>query len=154
MTAPSTSLAVAITAAGEGIAPLPQDTPGAFVVRVRTEYPDATLPARGSRQPMPAESSFLGEYPERDAYALAGRLAAEIGGRVIRDAAQSLLVAWEATPRYLSVKELAEMAGIEESSMRTYLTRGDAPEPDVRIGRTPGWLPTTAREWMKGRKRQ
>lgn len=48
----------------------------------------------------------------------------------------------------LSVKELAERAGLAESSIRTYRTRGQVPAPDVTIGGTPGWLATTVDPWI------
>lgn len=50
---------------------------------------------------------------------------------------------------YLSMGEVAERTGLAESSVRTYRSRGGMPEPDVTIGRTPGWLESTIEEWAK-----
>jgi predicted DNA-binding transcriptional regulator AlpA len=52
-------------------------------------------------------------------------------------------------PHYLSMGEVAERTGLAESSVRTYRSRGGMPEPDVMVGRTPGWLPATIDEWAK-----
>lgn len=48
----------------------------------------------------------------------------------------------------LSIKDFAERAGLAESSIRTYRTRGNIPEPDVTIGTTPGWLASTVDPWI------
>jgi hypothetical protein len=50
-------------------------------------------------------------------------------------------------PRLLSTAEVAEVAGLAESSVRTYRTRGQLPAPDATIGNTPGWLPETIKPW-------
>jgi predicted DNA-binding transcriptional regulator AlpA len=50
-------------------------------------------------------------------------------------------------PRLLSTAEVAETAGLAESSVRTYRTRGQLPAPDATIGNIPGWLPETIEPW-------
>lgn len=50
--------------------------------------------------------------------------------------------------KLLSMAELAERAGLAESSVRTYRSRGKLPEPDITIGTAPGWLPQTADPWI------
>lgn len=50
-------------------------------------------------------------------------------------------------PDLLSIGEAAESAGLAESSVRTYRTRGQVPKPDAKIGKTPGWLPDTIKTW-------
>lgn len=48
----------------------------------------------------------------------------------------------------LSIRDFAERAGLAESSIRTYRTRGNVPPPDVTIGTTPGWLASTVDPWI------
>lgn len=50
--------------------------------------------------------------------------------------------------RWLSTKQLAERAGLKHSTIRTYRTRGIAPQPDAMIGGTPGWTEATADAWI------
>ena len=45
------------------------------------------------------------------------------------------------TTEYLGVKQVAEYLGVANAAVY------DLPEPDVRIGRTRGWLPSTIDEW-------
>lgn len=59
------------------------------------------------------------------------------------------MIAKNAVTHYLSMGEVAECTGLAESSVRTYRSRGSMPDPDVTIGRTPGWLPETIAEWAK-----
>ena len=47
------------------------------------------------------------------------------------------------TERYLSMTEVAERLGITKGALARYRL----PEPDVRIGRTRGWLPETIDRW-------
>ncbi len=43
----------------------------------------------------------------------------------------------------LSVHEVAERLGISDPTWRAYVSRGQAPQPDGRIGSTPYWLTST-----------
>lgn len=52
---------------------------------------------------------------------------------------------------YLTSDQVAEAAGIKPSSVYRYRQRGDIPEPDQYVGRTPVWLRTTIDEWLKTR---
>ncbi len=52
---------------------------------------------------------------------------------------------------YLSIAEVAALAGISPTTVRGYLLRGYLPEPDVRLGQSPGWLPETIRPWLDAR---
>jgi predicted DNA-binding transcriptional regulator AlpA len=57
---------------------------------------------------------------------------------------------WTAV-KLLSQQELAKRAGLAESSIRTYKTRGRLPRPDITIGGpngTPGWTEATADAWI------
>lgn len=49
------------------------------------------------------------------------------------------------TTEYLGVKQVAEYLGVANAAVY------DLPEPDVRIGRTRGWLPSTIDEWNASR---
>lgn len=51
-------------------------------------------------------------------------------------------------PRLLSIGEVAQRAGLAESTVRVYRSRGEMPAPDAMIGRTPGWLESTADAWI------
>lgn len=53
--------------------------------------------------------------------------------------------------RYLSLADIAERAGVEANTMRTYRSQGRLPEPDAMTGPTPGWLPETIEQWLTNR---
>jgi predicted DNA-binding transcriptional regulator AlpA len=67
---------------------------------------------------------------------------------------------------YLSLTEVAVLAGITTPSMRTYHKRasanreagnprpGDLPPEDIRLGKTPGWKPSTITRWLNTRPRK
>lgn len=52
-------------------------------------------------------------------------------------------------PTLLSIGEVAGLAGLAESSVRTYRTRGQVPPPDAMIGSTPGWMVSTIQPWAE-----
>lgn len=56
---------------------------------------------------------------------------------------------------YLTVEQVAELAGIKASTFRSYVTRGEhAPQPDHRFGaRSWAYTPETVAEWLAGRRR-
>lgn len=112
--------------------PLPSDDEDGFAVRINTR-----------REPgQSTQSSFLGLYAERDAWALVGEIAAALGGTVEHTALHSLRVYWGG-PTYLSTAEVAAACGLASSTVRMYRARGQMPEADVMVGTIPGWLPET-----------
>lgn len=57
-----------------------------------------------------------------------------------------------ATPaRYLSYAEVAAVTGLRESTLRKYAMEGRMPEPDMRVGRSPGWAEDTIKRWIASR---
>lgn len=67
--------------------------------------------------------------------------------------------------QYLTLAEIAQLAGIELQSIRTYHKRatqnrangdprpGDLPPEDIRLGQTPGWTTATITRWLANRPR-
>lgn len=65
--------------------------------------------------------------------------------------------------QYLDYPGVAARTGIAVSALRKYLSTArtnrengvhslaDFPEPDIMIGRSPGWKPTTIDRWLKRR---
>lgn len=56
-----------------------------------------------------------------------------------------------ATEEWWGVAEAASHCGIPDATWRSYVSRGTAPPPDLRIGRTPAWRPSTVRGWHADR---
>ena len=54
----------------------------------------------------------------------------------------------------LTTREAATLAGVTPASWRSYVSRGDAPQPDGRLGVTPWWRESTIRRWQKSRPGQ
>jgi len=52
---------------------------------------------------------------------------------------------------FLTTDELATRIGIQRSSVHRYRTRGDIPEPDQYVGRTPLWAEASIDAWLKER---
>lgn len=64
---------------------------------------------------------------------------------------------------YLTLAEIAERADVGEETMRVYHKRanrnrrtgkvrpGDLPEPDITLGRTPGWSERAVTRWLESR---
>jgi predicted DNA-binding transcriptional regulator AlpA len=52
---------------------------------------------------------------------------------------------------FLTSDELAAHLGIQRSSVHRYRTRGDIPEPDQYVGRTPLWAVASVDAWLKDR---
>jgi predicted DNA-binding transcriptional regulator AlpA len=50
-----------------------------------------------------------------------------------------------------TTSDAAEYCGMSDQTWRTYISRGQAPAPDVRIGGKPLWRPATVREWQAAR---
>ncbi len=51
-------------------------------------------------------------------------------------------------------EEAAALAGVTPSTWRNYVTRGYAPPPDGRLGRTPWWHRATIDGWLETRPGQ
>lgn len=56
---------------------------------------------------------------------------------------------------WLTQKDLAEKAGITQSTLKNYLYRNlnTLPKPDTYFGRTPVWKLETAEAWVQSRRR-
>ncbi|MCX4470434.1 hypothetical protein OOK41_08960 [Micromonospora sp. NBC_01655] len=52
---------------------------------------------------------------------------------------------------YLDSAALAARLGIKPASIHRMRSRGDLPEPDRVIGRSPAWLPATIDRWQASR---
>lgn len=52
---------------------------------------------------------------------------------------------------FLTTDQLAERLGIQRSSVYRYRTRGDIPEPDEYVGRTPLWSAKSVDAWLEQR---
>lgn len=126
-----------IEAATAGITPVGDEPDDARSVRVTSYLPDKVY----------AESSWIGRFTPADAYTVAQRLADALGGEVTT-VAHAIYVEHGQRPPILSMRQVAERAGLAESSIRTYRSRGVMPAPDVTIGATPGWLPATIDPWI------
>ena len=46
-----------------------------------------------------------------------------------------------------SVAEVATYLGVRPSTVTAYRSRGQMPQPDGRVGRSPWWRPATIRAW-------
>lgn len=46
-----------------------------------------------------------------------------------------------------TTRDVAAYLGRKESTIRAYHARGQMPQPDGRVGRTPWWKPETIRNW-------
>jgi hypothetical protein len=51
-----------------------------------------------------------------------------------------------------TISDAADFCGITDQTWRTYVARGQAPAPDVRIGGKPLWRPATVRAWQASRR--
>lgn len=55
---------------------------------------------------------------------------------------------------YLTSDQLADKLGIKRGSVHRYRTRGDIPQPDEYVGRTPLWKETSIETWLAERPGQ
>lgn len=53
---------------------------------------------------------------------------------------------------YLGIAEVAERMGVTAATVRSYRSRGQLPEPDVKLGQSPGWQPSTIEAWLRSRR--
>lgn len=51
----------------------------------------------------------------------------------------------------LDSEAVAALLGIAVGSVARYRTRGTLPDPDVMLGRSPGWWPATILAWQAAR---
>jgi hypothetical protein len=51
----------------------------------------------------------------------------------------------------LTAAEVADLLGIEQSTWRAYVARGQAPAPDGRFGHMNFWTPATITKYQEGR---
>ncbi|WP_341719897.1 helix-turn-helix domain-containing protein [Micromonospora sp. FIMYZ51] len=51
----------------------------------------------------------------------------------------------------LTTDQLADRLGIKRTSVHRYRSRGDIPEPDQYVGRTPLWAESSVDAWLKER---
>lgn len=49
--------------------------------------------------------------------------------------------------------EAAALAGVAPDTWSSYVSRGQAPAPDGRLGRTPWWWESTVQDWVAQRPR-
>lgn len=57
----------------------------------------------------------------------------------------------ECVDGYLTAEQLAHRLGIQRSSVHRYRSRGDLPEPDEYVGRTPLWSTSSVDTWLEQR---
>jgi predicted DNA-binding transcriptional regulator AlpA len=61
----------------------------------------------------------------------------------------------EALPRdWWTTRDVASYLEVSPSTIRAYVTRGQMPAADRRIGREPVWRPETIRKWQRQRPRR
>lgn len=52
---------------------------------------------------------------------------------------------------YLDPAAVAQLAGVSRETIHRYRVRGDIPEPDDYVGRTPVWREATIKAWLESR---
>lgn len=55
----------------------------------------------------------------------------------------------EIEKEYLSARQVAAMVGIKRATFTAYASRGQAPEPDLRLDTHPYWKRETIRKWRE-----
>jgi hypothetical protein len=68
-----------------------------------------------------------------------------------------LIIKEEATPRYVSQTEIAEMLNAEgidgdRRKVSVYIKKGYLPKPQVYVGTVPGWTESVIKEWIEDYK--
>lgn len=72
--------------------------------------------------------------------------------RKMSKAAKARWAEKDATPgSLLTTRQVAALAKVEVSSIRTYRIRGTIPPPDVMVGVTPTWRVSTIKKWIATR---
>lgn len=52
----------------------------------------------------------------------------------------------------LDYQRIAELSGLSAATLRVWQKRGKMPDPDYRLGQSPGWLPATILPWIEAVK--
>ena len=52
---------------------------------------------------------------------------------------------------FLDPAKIAELLGVDVKTVHKYRSRGDMPEPDEHVGRTPVWTAETIHAWLNDR---
>lgn len=52
---------------------------------------------------------------------------------------------------YLSISDVAALAGVTPATVRKYRSDGRLPEPAIVLGGSPGWTEQAIREWLAAR---
>lgn len=55
-------------------------------------------------------------------------------------------------PSFLTIADVAQLAGVSHSTLRAYLAREQMPPVSGHIGRTPYWLPEAIQPWLDARR--
>jgi predicted DNA-binding transcriptional regulator AlpA len=55
---------------------------------------------------------------------------------------------------WCGVRQVAKFLGVQEATVRSWVSRQRMPEPDGHVGRTPVWRGDTVREWARNRPRK
>ncbi|RCV51875.1 transcriptional regulator [Marinitenerispora sediminis] len=58
------------------------------------------------------------------------------------------------TDERLTADQAASLAGVRRDTWHSYVSRGQAPEPDGRVGRTPWWWRSTVERYLDSRPGQ
>jgi predicted DNA-binding transcriptional regulator AlpA len=67
--------------------------------------------------------------------------------RVLADHLEQLLSS-DSQRTYVTINEVAQLAGVAPSTVRAYLARGRIPPPNARRGKSPVWRVETINEWL------
>jgi predicted DNA-binding transcriptional regulator AlpA len=57
-------------------------------------------------------------------------------------------------PDWWGVRQVAKFLGVQETTVRSWVSRQRMPEPDGHVGRTPVWRAETIRGWARNRPRK
>ncbi|HJV12897.1 MAG TPA: helix-turn-helix domain-containing protein [Propionibacteriaceae bacterium] len=57
-------------------------------------------------------------------------------------------------PGWLTLRQVAKLLDVRESTVRSWVARNRMPQPDGHVSRTPVWREGTIREWDAQRPRK
>jgi len=57
-------------------------------------------------------------------------------------------------PDWWGVRQVAKFLGVQDSTVRSWVSRQRMPDPDGHVGRTPVWRAETIRTWAAQRPRK
>ncbi len=52
---------------------------------------------------------------------------------------------------FMTSQDIAETLGVKLTTVHQYRTRGELPDPDAHVGRSPVWRKATIEEWLEER---